>query len=188
MSNYEKSHRLKSVLTNHFTLKSELLIHVKTKCLTLEYPGLNIDHISRLPCISVLDQNPHRCYEVRGGGRFGTWPKGAISLRVILISTHFFLFISVCCCFQGWRSRKCQPLWMCTVLPRASLECVHYSILFVSLARFPSFLAVITPSLLPPFCYWNEYARDVSNYELKKQKGPERWTGSLNTAQLISTV
>lgn len=70
--------------------------------------------------------------------RFGTRPMGAISLGVILISTLFFLFISVCCCFQGWRSRKCQPLWMWTVFLCASLECT-YSLLLISPPLFSTF-------------------------------------------------
>lgn len=35
---------------------------------------------------------------------------------VILISSPFFFSISVCHCFQGWRSGKCQPSWMYAVL------------------------------------------------------------------------
>lgn len=87
-------------------------------------------HLLMLPCVSVMRVRGVCC-------RFDTWPKGAISLSVILISTLFFLFISVGCCFQGWRSRKCQPLWMWTVLLCASLECT-YSLLLISLPLFPT--------------------------------------------------
>lgn len=127
--------------------KSLLLIRVQIKLSPFECPGLNIDHIST--CCHASVSWADAVMRVRGVCcSFDTWPKGAISLGVILISTLFFLFISVGCCFQGWRSRKCQPLWMWTVLLCASLECT-YSLLLISLPLF--LLPHRYHSISPPF-------------------------------------
>lgn len=126
--------------------------HWRTKILHYEHLDLNlkpgwavlIAHAPFLPMlmdiitISYLLAAPpfgKCCVEERG-------LREPLPPSVVLISSPFFFSISVCSCFQGWRSVKCQPFWM-----YAALLCSFISIhkLFATVH-----ISVHSPIVLPP--------------------------------------
>ncbi len=95
----------KSILTNHFALKSELLIWVQIKRCLLEYPGLNIDHI--FTCCT------YQCSSSVSAIRVERWCAGGLArgTREPFLSVSSSLALSSFSSFQSAAVSRAEGQW-----------------------------------------------------------------------------